>query len=415
MRLDKPNPRILLGQFKHRLMLRVKHFYSPHQLNKFESDLKRISSQPDFGISKIIESAIDYTEKLRYRQKPYGQYLYKQSGKRPILYASVFAALFRHLVNDLTRVSNAQREEWANYIRSYQCADGLFRDPLVANDIAEVEDWWGWRHLTVLSLMALNALDSYPNYSLNFLEPFDNPSKVSHFIDDLDWGKSVSFTSNKVQNYVASLQYARDFLGYQSLDKSVKEFLNQISSRANPENGLWGSGLEDKDCALSEGIQAGYHFWLLFWYEGIEIPYQDKVFSSLLRSQNKYGGFNLKSPYASACEDIDSLYPMIEISLRNVHFRDASLSSAKLAIPFILTNFNRDGGACFVRGKEFVYGHPLMKSSISQSSIFATWFRTLSLSYCINLISICEGKKNPFNFRYLACPGYQLKLSNYNT
>ncbi len=45
------------------------------------------------------------------------------------------------------------------------------------------------------------------------------------------------------------------------------------------------------------------------------------------------------------------------------------------ALPWLLFNFNPDGGASFRCDGPFRYGHDLMYIDSNVSSIFATWFR----------------------------------------
>src|SRR6266446_4786892 len=127
-------------------------------------------------INRVRDNALDYVKSLHIDDGSYRKYRYAYGREASLLYASVFAALLRHLLGDLHQLTPKQQSQWVDHIRSYQCTDGLFRDPLVVNDIAETEDWWGWRHLTLLTLMALHALGSRPKYQLSFLERVNTPS-----------------------------------------------------------------------------------------------------------------------------------------------------------------------------------------------------------------------------------------------
>jgi hypothetical protein len=354
------------------------------------------------ALESTIENALSYTKSLKFRNLN-GRYLYKRSGKKPILYASVFAALTRHLLGDLENASREEIEEWGYYINQHQGEDGLYRDPLVANEIAETEDWWGWRHLTLLSLMALTALNQKPKYPLDFITKIATPSQASQFLENLDWGNRVSFTSNTLQNYVAVMQYARDFMSETRLAGVINELLNGITKYCNPTTGLWGCDYSDEKTALSDGVQAGYHFWLLYWYDNLEIPFPIPAFQSIIQLQNKYGGFNLQKNFSSACEDIDALHPLVKISQVYPQCHDQAVLAIERSLPWIVSNFNMDGGAVFQRHSSFLYGHFLMFSKAHESTIFATWFRLLSLAYCSVLTP------NYFSrfFHFIKCPGLQ--------
>ena len=363
------------------------------------------------AINTTRHKALGYVENLRIDAEPYGRYRYGNGRDLPLIYASVFAALLRHLLGDLNELMPEERDQWARHIASYQCTDGLFRDSLLSNDIAETEDWWGWRHLTLLALMSLHALGARPRYPLRFIEHLDTPGKVRTWLHQLDWGSRISFSSKAILNYGAAMQYARDFLGQFAFKEAIDELLVGIAQRCNPRTALWDYGILDSRRALSDGVQAGYHFWLLHWYEGREIPYVEQAFESLSRLQNHTGGFNLREIHSSACEDIDAMDPLVRIAIRNPHIRNAASPVVQRALQWVLYNFNPDGGACFKRHRPFRYGHDLMFSKANQSSIFATWFRTLTLAYGCDLLKIELPELEQCQFNFLDCPGLQTSPS----
>lgn len=367
----------------------------------------RYSTLSNDTLSTVCHKALDYVERLRLSGEPYGRYLYKEGGHPPILYASLFAALLRQVLGDLEQLTSKQRKEWRDYINSHQRQDGLFRDDLVANEIAETEDWWGWRHLTLLALMALKALKGKPCYPLRFLEAVSSADKVRSWLDNLDWGSRVSYTSNAVQNFGAAMQYNRDILGDSSLDDAIEELLARVAERCNPKTGLWGDGISDPSVALSEGVQAGYHFWLLYWYEGHDIPHAEKALEAIIGLQNRLGGFNLKQINSSACEDIDALDPLVRLVLRYPDVYPPALEVVRKGLRWVIHSFNPDGGACFRRNSAFHYGHDLMFSAVDESSIFATWFRMLTTAFCCELLNNEVSDLAHIDFFYLDCPGYQ--------
>jgi hypothetical protein len=373
---------------------------------------RRLSPLSVDTIIALRSRALDYAEKLRIKGAPYGRYRYVEGDGPPLLYASVFATLLRHLLGDLDRLTSEERVQWIEYINSYQCEDGLFRDPLVSNEIAETEDWWGWRHLTLLVLMALHALSGQPIRPLAFLEKVDTPSKVRLWLDTLDWQTRVSFTSNTVQNYGAAMQYARDFMGETHLKDAIKELLAGLTERCDSMTGLWGNGFGDRRVALSEGVQTGYHFWLLYWYDGLDIPFPKRAFESILQLQNGLGGFALTHLNTTACQDIDGVDPLIRLALKYPELRDRAYKPIHQALRWILYNFNADGGACFQRQAPFIYGHELMASQSDQSSIFATWFRMLSVGVSCEFLKTIKPELNQMRWLFVDAPGYQFMRAN---
>jgi hypothetical protein len=351
-------------------------------------------------LENVAHDAIRFTETLRVPGTTYGQYRFAKSINQPVLYASIFAALVRHLTDDIKNIADPEKTQWIEYILSFQCSDGLFRDPRTTNDIAETEDWWGWRHLAVLTSMALSALGAKPRYRLSWLDELARPNAMVKWLDQQDWDERVDFTSNAVQNRIACMQFSRDSLGENSFSPVVKEALEYLSAKCNSATGLWGRASVSSSMVLTRQVQAAYHFWLLYLYDSVDIPHRDRAIDNVLRTQSWLGGYSPVSRLSSACEDIDSIDPIVRFGL-DVH-RVKCLSSLRRASAWVLFNFNPDGGAVFRRDQELVYGHALMSSASNESNIFATWFRLLSLA----LIDNAKPVPNK-SWSFLKAPGYQ--------
>ena len=349
---------------------------------------------------QMITAANAFVNSLQVSVSQVGVYRYSPASREPILYASVFAALLRHLTGDLQNISNTEREQWIHYINDHQGSDGLYRDPLVTNAICESADWWGWRHLTLLTLMALAALGGKPSRSLSWLDKLASPSSTEQWLESLDWGDQVDFTSNAVQNWIGAMQYARDFLDADYLAPSIDTGLRVLDQKCSRDFGLWGNTAPANGLALTKQVQAAYHFWLLYAYDGVEIPHRQRAIENVLRTQSLLGGFSPLRTASSACEDIDSIDPLIRFRRFNSNSKKItrSLESAR---PWVTSNFNLDGGAVFRRNAPFEYGHSLMRSAPNESSIFATWFRLLSLAL------IDSGAKPTPAWHFLSAPGYQ--------
>jgi hypothetical protein len=152
------------------------------QRRRTEKKLREsINLSQGFEIEKVRRKTLSYVESMRIKGTEYGKYRYCESVKEPVLYASVYAALTRHLYNDLAGLNEKEKAEWAEYIRSHQSNDGLFRDPQVENKAAETCDWWGWRHMTLHALMALTCLDSKAEKDFKIIELCDLPSVFKGF------------------------------------------------------------------------------------------------------------------------------------------------------------------------------------------------------------------------------------------
>ena len=319
------------------------------------------------------------------------------------LYSSIYATMTLSLFNKLNELSTKENEGWANYIQSYQCDDGLFRDPVVANQIAETEDWWGWRHLTCHTIIALTALNTKARKPFKMLDFLYHEEEVEKWLESRDWKNKPDFVSNEILNYGTLLQYARDFHKDERAAKAMQEMWDWLGEHQDPKTGLWGPTSRDK-YTLSIGVQTAYHIWLLYFYDRRRIQYIEKGIDSCLATQNKFGGFGVQLN-SSACVDIDSIDPLVRFYFITDYRHEDIKKALEKAYEWVLVNMNEDGGFVFSRSEPLIYGHELMSSKADESAMFPTWFRTLSLAYISKVVDDPELKKIDWNF--VKCPGYQ--------
>jgi prenyltransferase beta subunit len=342
----------------------------------------QLAIEAGLSVNEIRSSTLGYVESMRINSPGhYGRYRYCQSQQAPLLYASVFAVLTRSLYNDLDTLSDQNRAEWIKYIQSFQCDDGLFRDAEVDCELASNVLWWGWMHLTYHSLMALACLGVKSNIPI--LKDFQNPTSIRKWFLSLN---ITSYPSPKLDGhapwiYVMLLQYARDIHDVKWANDAITYIIELLNEQLDPLTGCWGTrGHENNKLIINEGVQIGYHFWIFYFYDKLEIPYGDKVIDSLLLSQNELGGFGI-TLNSSACDDIDSIDPLCRLLTQQSYRKKDIEHSLKLSVPWVLANRNLDGGFVFKRDEPFQYGHIKMLSRRNESHMFATWFRSLSLAY----------------------------------
>jgi hypothetical protein len=153
------------------------------------------------------------------------------------------------------------------------------------------------------------------------------------------------------------------------------------------------------------GVQAGYHFWLLYFYDRRPVRYVERIIDSVLKTQNALGGYGVQWN-SSACEDIDSIDPLVRLSWQTDYRQDDIQASLQRALPAILHNLNGDGGWVFRRHEALTIGHAQMFSGSNESNVFHTWFRTLGLAYCLTgLKDVPAGLRYDWSFG--RAPGHQ--------
>lgn len=350
----------------------------------------------------LRQKTLAYVESNHKSEINIGAYSYLPGGS-PLLYASCYAALVRDLYGDLDQLSDESRANWIAFIQGFQTEDGLFRDPLIECAQAAEVDWWGWRHLTLHALMALTALGGVAQKHFRVLDPFRTLGKMLEWLESRNWKQDAASVSNEIQNYGTMLQYARDFQDQYWCNDALDEMYHWLDQHQDSQTGYWGYGFQTA-WERSQGVQTGYHLWLLYLYDGHPIQYVERIIDSCLATQNKLGGFGV-SLNSSACEDIDSIDPLVRLSLITDYRKDDIRKALQKALTWVLTNVNSDGGWVFRRGEDFRYGHDLMWARIHQSAMFPTWFRTLSLSYLGQVLS--DSPVAGFPWQFVRCPGHQ--------
>jgi hypothetical protein len=318
----------------------------------------------------------------------------------------------RHLFGDLDNLTSADRGDWIAYLQRHQEADGLFQDPLIAGEGWYAGDplWCGRPHLTCHVVTALACLGGGA-LPLSWLDQFLAAGDIERWLGQRDWEKRPDYVGNEVMNVGVLLQYARDFQANSSAGDAVRRLLDWLDTHwIDPNTGVWG-GLDVRlPVARSRLVQAAYHLWPLYTYDRRSIPFLEAALGTVLATQNPLGSFgwgvhNPEQPYAgSACEDIDSIEPLVRMAGLTVHDRDDVISALERALPWVLSNQNADGGFVFTRGRRFFYGHAQLQADADVSALFPTWFRTLSLAYLgMALPASTVGREG---WQFVDCPGF---------
>lgn len=373
------------------------------------ANLKAAALELPSFIAQRRSSTLNYIESMRLKDGPYGQYRYAAAMPECTLYSSTYAAMTRSLYRDLDSLTTDQRREWIGYLQSQQDDDGLFRDPRILGEgwYKADPEWCGRRHLTCHVITALTCLGAVAAKPLICLEPFYDKRKFLAWLVERDWSK-VDFVGNEVLNVGTLLQYARDFQKEPRAGESMGFMLAWLTEHhLDATTGLWGNYDTNTGPGLSRGVMGAYHFWLLYFYDRAQVPHAEAAVTHILRTQGgKDEGFGqgVHGPRSSACEDIDSIDPLVRL-LATSRQRGAIEKALARAEDHVWKHQNDDGGFTWIRGTAFQYGHPLLSAPVDGSGMFPTWFRTLSLAYLGKALS--KSHSASFDWHFSNCPGIQ--------
>jgi len=357
------------------------------------------------------KKTLEYIESMRVKKSPYGQYRYCATAKEPILYASTYAAMARHLCRDLDSISERERKEWVSYIQSFQTDDGLFTDPAIEGEgwyTEEHMEWCGWRHLTCHVIIALTGLGSVCKKRFRVLEPFFDNGYMMQWLEKRDLENRPDFVGNEILNIATLLRYARDFHNETRAANTIQLIFDWLDKEQDPHTGMWGRHFETK-ADINRVYQGAYHHYLLYFYDKREFKYINKIIDVLLSLQTEQGGFGIHKN-TNGCEDIDAIDPLARLYTKT-DYRHRDIEKALLkATTWILSSQNKDGGFVFVRDEEQFYGHNLMYSGRNQSATFPTWWRLLSLAIIAKALP--DSQIGKFNWQFTNCPGMQFWKGN---
>lgn len=327
------------------------------------------------------------------------EYRFSEKTNEPTLYSSVYACMIKGLFGI---IKESEKADWVEYFDSFQNDDGLFIDPVCLNETYMQGDGWGARHLVPHIIIAYNRLGGTPKKEFLFLKKLLDPDKMLKWISSLDYRKVWS-SSNAIMNYGVTMQYARDYMGLAS-GKAIEAMQNWLLKHARKDCGMWFEGSLEKKYNRYQAIRGAYHIYPILIYDGIDLPYADKALDFIMKSQNKWGGFDCHIG-SSACDDIDAIDPMIRLAIQLNLSKDIIRPSLEKAFSWVLVNQNDDGGFVFRRRGKFSYGGLKQLSSESQqSNMFATWFRTLSILYILEYL-------NKAKTEFVRIPGYEMPIS----
>jgi len=357
--------------------------------------------------ARFKQEILTYLESMRIKDGPYGVYRYADCQTHPVLYASLYGALARHLLGDIAGLAPARKKEWVAYIQSFQADDGFFKDPLIAHPgswyVPPHMDWCGWWHLSCHVIIALTALDAVVAREFTVLNDFYDDRKLKQWLDARDPDR-MAFVGNEVLNLGQLLQYARDFHNRQPAQRAMDMVFEWLDKHQDAATGMWGKSFETPQ-ERNDAYQGAYHFYLLYDYDHRPIHYPERIIDFMLSMQTKQGGFGI-TDNTSGCEDIDALDPLARLYF-HTSYRQADIErSLQRAMGWVLQNRTPDGGFTFIKDKEMFYGSRYMYSGVREGCTFATWWRMLSIAIMSQVVKEHELSAIPWQF--LRCPGYQV-------
>lgn len=211
---------------------------------------------------------LGWIESLRVKEGSYGVYRGSSEGSVPTgLYPSFYAAITRYFYRDLEAIGQAEKEEWIDYLASYQDAEnGWFDDRSIRFFSSGERGIKEFLHETSFAVSALECLGAKPPFPLGFVENLTRSlDGYRNWLDSLEW---------QVNPWMASVWLMFSFflslrnLTARGLEESSMEhrslvdtIFGWLSKHQDPATGLWGT---EKGASLYQGFGAALHHWILY-------------------------------------------------------------------------------------------------------------------------------------------------------
>lgn len=366
---------------------------------------KGVQAARDLNFESLKKSVLSFLEERRIGTEPW-EYGFSASSPYSSLYTATYVVMLRSMyLGPGAGYSVAELNKLKEYFLHFQDPEtGYFIDPSLEDGeyISPVNgnnQWWGYGHLLGHVLPCLDIVGIAPRYEFTFLKELRSAKGVRHFFSSLDFGARIEFSGNIVMNIGIPLQYEYSRNGNVQSKAALDTLLILLREKAN-NIGMWGEE-DDSPTNKSRKVQAAYHWWVFFFYAHQLPPGNADLIDYLISTQNRLGGYGAMELCSSACEDIDTIDPLSRFFPHVDEINKKKIwHSFQKALPWVLANQNDDGGFVFAFNGKLQYGHAHLFADINESSMFPTWFRSLSIAHLMKVLNI----KNDF---YLCnCPGF---------
>ena len=332
-------------------------------------------------------------------------------GGQVTLYSSCFSAMTLNHLDLLSDLPASDRALWADYINSWQDGEtGLFIGPEIVPEelTSPIHDYEHCTmHLAAHALPALSLLGARPRYPLRFAHKFLDLSELRAWLEARDWREAWVEGNNLV--FVGQfLVHMRDVEGLVDASPALELYFDWLDSQLDPETGLWGT---NGFCDAFPAMCGGYHQLILYYYEGREVLFKERLINTVLALQHPDGGWNPNGG-GGACEAVDAIHILANMYKQTDYRRSDIRRSLERALPSIIEKQMPDGG--------FVYrlDTPFSQMGIHKTScprnvshLFPTWFYVHALALISQVVPDPRVKSVNWRFNDSCSMGWHMKLA----
>ncbi|MFH1371544.1 MAG: hypothetical protein ABII09_09710 [Planctomycetota bacterium] len=275
---------------------------------------------------------------------------FRFSPQAPVcLIGSCCAVLACETLDTLSSCTYQEIEVLANYIRSFQRADGWFEDPYLKPSQGNgLNSSYLRGHATFLAMMALDALGKRSDRVLEFLDASREDNRLYDWIDQLDWTNPW-----RASNWV-------EWIGYWLLAESQitvdevplrKEcfppgfagLMQWLEDHQDATTGFWGNPPDKGSKRIFHQMAAAYHHYVFYYATGKPIRFKDRIIDHTIALQQPDGLFAPGGIGGGPCEDMDAIDILANMYRLADYRREEIKQALTRALAAILSNQHADG------------------------------------------------------------------------
>jgi|SRR6218665_163549 len=296
-----------------------------------------MSQQETAEYKRIKNVSLNFVNAMKIGDKP-GIYR-KEAGEGESFYGSYHAAHVLDLFGELDKISEEDKQVWAQNFLNRQTAQGYFSanpaDHTRVVSIAEMEPYW---HYTRGNIWALRLLGIRPGHSFDFIQPLLNAESLYNWVKKYDWQNSWA-AGNQVLACATVLFALRDWFGIKEIDQIMRDgMFRALEELLDEETGFWGTQF---GASLPNALFGTIHVTPIYFAQGWPLRAVDRNIDSTLNCQLADGSF---WPGGSDCPDYDGAYMIANLSKLSDHRKEDLETAARRYLAHAL--MHEDGNAC---------------------------------------------------------------------
>ncbi len=248
-----------------------------------------------------------------------GDYSFAKRG-RVDLYGTTDLLIAKYIMNDLDTLNDAQKDEWARIINSFQDpATGKFQKTYTMHY---------WEHTTAYAVCALKLIDRNPAYPMAWKKTIIRDRK-SMIAWTRQWRRapwSIIWPGSHIWSGVPAVLAMTG----EGTDGFFTWYFDWFDKESDPSSGYWRRGLLHKLKAFSRAgahdLFGAFHMYYVYEYMGRRWQYPEKIVDNTLRLQLDNGLWGHSPEFY--CRDLDGIYALTRSSRNAGGYRANDVKAA---------------------------------------------------------------------------------------